>query len=109
MRAAQLQPNNITNRLDWAQTAVKLHDLRSAEQTMSGLDASARKTARWHKLTGAIAWSEGKAEEAEEHYEQARRLEPDNPSNLLNLSTIRLLSTNEEIAAAARLSLLAFG
>src|SRR5579862_3385970 len=31
IRASQLQPSNVTNRLDWAQTAVKMRDLKSAD------------------------------------------------------------------------------
>jgi predicted Zn-dependent protease len=105
IRACDLQPPNMTNRLDWAQTAVKLRDLKSAEDALSGLDEDARSTARYHKVAGALAWNQGKAEEAEQHYQQARRLEPENASNILNLDTISLLSTNGQIAAAARLSL----
>jgi predicted Zn-dependent protease len=95
----------MTNRLDWAQTALKLRDFKSAEDALSGLDEAAKSTARYHKLAGALAWSKGDDQEAEEHYQQARRLEPGNPSNILNLGTIGLASTNEEVAAAARLKL----
>lgn len=105
IRAAQLQPANMTNRLDWAQTAVKLHDLKSAEDALSGLDEGSKSAARYHKVAGALAWGQGKPEEAEQHYQQARRLEPENPSNVLNLATIGLLSTNEAVAQSARLTL----
>ena len=105
IRASQLQPSNVTNRLDWAQTAVKMRDLKSADDALSGLDEEARSTARYQKVAGALAWGQGKSQDAEEHYRQARKLEPDNPSNLLNLSTIGLTSTNEQVAAAARSTL----
>jgi len=105
IRASELQPANMTNRLDWAQTAVKLRDTKSAEDAFSGLDEEARSSARYHKTAGALAWNQGKPEDAEQHYEQARRLEPENPSNILNLGTIGLVSTNTEVAAAARLTL----
>ena len=105
IRASELAPVDMTYRLDWAQTAVKLRDLKSAEDALSGLDEEARSSARYHKVAGALAWNQGKAEEAEQHYQQARRLEPENPSNILNLATIGVLSTNEDTAAAARLSL----
>src|SRR5262249_4259294 len=88
IRASQLRPGDMTNRLDWAQTALKLRDIKSAEDALSGLDEAAKSTARYHKLAGALAWSKGNAQEAEEHYQQARRLEPGNPSNILNLGTI---------------------
>jgi predicted Zn-dependent protease len=105
VRASQLEPLNTDYRLDWAQTAVKLRDPKSAEDALSGLDEDARKTARYHKVAGALAWSHGNIEEAEQHYQEARRLEPANPSNILNLDTIGLVSTNQETAAAARASL----
>jgi Flp pilus assembly protein TadD len=105
IRASQLRPGDMTNRLDWAQTALKLGDFKSAEDALSGLDEAAKSTARHHKLAGAVAWSKGNAQEAEEHYQQARQLEPGDPSNILNLGTIGLVSTNEEVAAAARLKL----
>jgi predicted Zn-dependent protease len=105
IRASQLKPRNMEYRLDWAQTAVKLRDLKSVEDALSGLDEDAKSTARYHKLAGALAWGQHKTEEAERHYQEARRLEPGNPSNLVNLSTIGLSSTNEQVAASARLTL----
>src|SRR5581483_3713535 len=105
IRASQLQPANITNRLNWAESAVRLRDLKSAEDALSGVDENSKATARYHKIAGALAWGQGKVTEAEQHYQQARALEPDNPSNLLNLGTIGLVSTNEELAAGARVAL----
>jgi predicted Zn-dependent protease len=98
----------MTNRLDWAQTAVKLGDAKSAEDALSGLDEDAKSSARYHKVAAAVAWIQGRKEEAEEHYQKALRLEPGNPSNVLNLGTVGLVSTNAQEAAAARRSLLAF-
>jgi tetratricopeptide (TPR) repeat protein len=105
IRASQLQPTDMTKRLDWAQTAVKLRDPKSAEDALSGLEDEAMNTARYHKISGALAWSQGKMAEAERHFQEALHLEPDNPSNLLNLGTIGLVSTNDEVAASARRTL----
>jgi Flp pilus assembly protein TadD len=105
IRASQLQPADMTNRLDWAQTAVKLGDTKSAEDALSGLDEEAKSSARYHKVAGALAWSEGNYQDAEQHYRQAALLEPANPSTVLNLGMIGLASTNEEAAATARLKL----
>ena len=105
IRACQLQPGNITNRLDWAQTAIKLRDLKSAEDALDGIDEQARLSSRYHKAAGALAWYQGKIEAAKQHYGQARNLEPNNPANLVNLAAIDLLSTNEANAAKARLCL----
>lgn len=108
IRAAQLQPDNITNRLAWAQTAIQLGDLKSAGDALGGQREPAGTSAaypRYQKLSGALAWGLGKRDEAEKHYREALRLEPGNPSIVLNLDTIGLASTNAEVAAAARASL----
>ena len=105
VRNAQLQPNNMTNRLAWAQTAIKLRDFKSATNALAGLDENSKGTAMYHKLSGALAWGLGKNGEAEKHYREALRLEPGNLSVVMNLDTIGLASTNSEVASAARLSL----
>jgi predicted Zn-dependent protease len=105
IRNAQLQPGNMTNRLNWAETAIKLRDFKSATDALAGLDAKSKSTARYHKLSGALAWGLGKSDEAEEHYREARRLEPGNLSIVMNLDTIGLASTNGQVASAARSSL----
>jgi len=105
IRAAQLQPNNPTNRLLWAQTAIKLRDLKSANDALGGLDEKSKSSALYHKLSGALAWNLGKVDEAEKHYHEAQRLEPDNLAIVLNLDTMGLASTNLEVANAARASL----
>ena len=105
IRATQLEPANMTHRLDWGLTAVKLHDLKSAQDALSGVDEKSKSTARYHKVAGVLAWGLGKTEEAQTHYQEARRLEPGNPSNIFNLGSIGLISTNREVAEAARCSL----
>jgi len=105
IRAAQLEPANMTIRLDWAKTALRLHELKSAQDALSGLDDQARATARYHKVAGALEWALGKTAEAQQHYQEATRLEPENPSNILNLATSDLISTNETVLLAARSAL----
>jgi Tfp pilus assembly protein PilF len=105
IRAAQLQPDNMTNRLLWAQTAVKFRDGKSANDALSGLDEKSRGTAMYHKLAGALAWNLGNNSQAEKDYREALRLEPGNLTIVLNLDSIGLASTNIEIVNAARLSL----
>ncbi len=105
IRNAQLEPGNMTNRLAWAETAIKLRDFKSATNALAGLDEKSKGTARYHKLSGALAWGQGKNGEAEKHYREALRLEPGNLTIVMNLDTIGLASTNNEVAGAARLSL----
>jgi tetratricopeptide (TPR) repeat protein len=105
VRAAQLRPTEMKYRFAWAKTALKLHDLRSAANALSGVDESGKATAAYHKLGGALAWNLHYAVEAEKEYSAAWQMEPTNASIILNLATIHLASTNSEAANAARLSL----
>jgi Tfp pilus assembly protein PilF len=102
IRAAQLKPNDPGYRLAWAKTALKMQDTRSAANALDGLDAGAKTTAEYHKLAGVLAWDLNLPAQAETHYAESLRLEPTNQSVMLNLTTIRLSSTNGEVARAAR-------
>jgi predicted Zn-dependent protease len=105
IRTAQLQPDNMQRRFAWAGTALKMQDPKSAANALAGLDDKSKNTAAFHKLSGALAWSQGNGAEAEKQYSQALGLEPTNNVVRLNLATIHLASTNQEIAQAARLLL----
>jgi tetratricopeptide (TPR) repeat protein len=105
IRAAQLKPAEMEYRFAWARTALKIHDLRSAADALSGVDDKGKATATYHKLGGALAWELRNAAEAEKQYTDALRMEPANASIALNLATIHLASTNSEVANAARLAM----
>ncbi len=105
IRASQLDPLNATNRLQWAETALKVGDLKSAEAALGGVSGAAKTSAGYLKLCGAMAWAKHDGPAAEQFYQQAQRLEPANIAIVLNLDTIHLSSTNREAALAARASL----
>jgi Tfp pilus assembly protein PilF len=105
IHVSQLQPQNMTNRLLWAETAIKLKDLKSAAAALDGVDEKTKSSAMYLKLAGAMEWNLGKADEAQKYYRQALKLEPKNPAIIMNLDTIGLASTNSEVAAAARASM----
>src|SRR5436190_5542558 len=105
IRAAQLEPGNVTNRFSWAEAALRAGDLKSAEEALDGVSDPANKTAVYNKLSGAIEWARHNRAEAESYYLEALRLEPGNQAINLNLATIHLSSTNPAVAQAARLSL----
>jgi predicted Zn-dependent protease len=105
VRTSQLQPANTSYRLAWAETALKLGDSKSAQEALEGIPATAKTSADYQKLAGALSWSKRDPADAEAHYLKALQLEPANLTIVLNLDTIRLASTNTEIAAAARRSL----
>ena len=62
----KLQPNNVTNRFLWAQTALKFRDYRAAATALRGTDEAARRTAEFHKLAGFLDWYRGGPREAEQ-------------------------------------------
>jgi predicted Zn-dependent protease len=105
IRAAQLKPAEMEYRFAWAKTALKIRDLRSAADALSGVDDKGKASATYHKLGGALAWELHNAAEAEKQYTEALQMEPTNVSITLNLATIHLASTNSEVANGARLSL----
>lgn len=104
-RAVQLSPKDFQLRLTWAATALKFKDFSSAKTALDGLDTATKSSAAYCKLAGALAWETGRSGEAEARYLQASKLEPANQTIAFNLATIRLASTNETMADAARASL----
>jgi predicted Zn-dependent protease len=104
-RAAKLEPENIHQRFHWAETAIKMHDVASATEALEGVDDHAKNTADYYKLKGALAWSVRDTDGAEKEYLEAARLEPGSQTIQLNLATIRLTSTNQNVVQAARVSL----
>ncbi len=102
IRAVQLEPDNPTNRLRLAETALKLHDFKTAKDALDAAQEKAKDTAVYQKLEGALAWSLGSNQMAEHYFQQAQRMEPSNLSVTLNLATIGLASTNPAVVSASR-------
>jgi len=105
IRAASLDSKDAGKRFRWAELAVKENDLKSAGDALDGLDEVSRNTTEYHKLKGALAWSRRDAADAEQEYLAAAQLDPGNLAVQMNLATIRMESTNEAVAQAARASL----
>ena len=105
IRAAQIKPDDAQSRFAWARTALELRDYSSAANALGGVDEKGKASATYHSLAGALAWGVKNADDAAKHYQEALRLEPTNQAFILNLATIHLASTNQEVASAARLSM----
>jgi tetratricopeptide (TPR) repeat protein len=99
---AKLQPDNVTNHFDWAETALKQQNLRAAKEALDGVPEKYRTVAEYYKLAGAAAWTSGQVVEAEKQYSAALKLEPGNPSIIFNLATVHLAYTNPAVAEAGR-------
>lgn len=105
IRTAELQTNNMEYRLEWAKTALEMNDLPSVAQALGGVDSKYRSTAEFHKLAAGLAWNLHYSAEAEKEYAAALQLEPTNLAVMLNLATVRLVSTNKAVASQAHATL----
>ena len=105
IRTAQLEPANMKRRFEWAEAALRLRELKSADQALSGVKDAETNSAAYHKLAGALAWAAHNRPEAASHYSEALRLEPTNAVIEVNLATIHLVSTNPATVQAARVAL----
>jgi Flp pilus assembly protein TadD len=105
-RIADLAPN-LTNRLLLATTCLRTQSkpYSIAAQTLEELASSATNSADYHAVAAELAMKLGKPSEAIDQFEAAARLEPTNEIFQVNLSVLRLLSTNDAVAAAARATL----
>ena len=106
-RAVELQPNSLNDRLALAQAAAMFRDFTAATNALAGVDAEGQKTSAYQNVAGGVASTMGRLAEAEQHFLTAAKLEPENPFIRLNLSVIRLQSTNEASIADARTTLTA--
>ncbi len=104
-RVAQLEPKVADHYLDWARTALALSDLTAANEALMAVPTEAKGGAEYHKLVAALAWGLKQFPEAELHYVESLRLEPENLTSHLNLATIRLASTDVEKQHIGRSSL----
>lgn len=101
-RVVDLEPDSFSNRLALARTAVALGDAAIAQKALEGVNEQDRNTAVYQNLAAAADVAAGRLSEAEAHFSEAARLEPDDPVCQLNLATLRLQKTDGQVAAEAR-------
>jgi Flp pilus assembly protein TadD len=104
-RVVELKPRSLDDRLALAQTAIMFRDYASATNALGGVDAAVKKTAAYHNTAGAVASAANQPAEAEAHFVEAARLEPQNLVPQLNLAIVRLHTTNTTALANARAAL----
>ncbi len=104
-RLIEVEPDNVTNRLRWAQTALRANDPASAAQALDGIAQASRGSALFQMLSGDLAATRGNLPEAEKQYSEALRLEPANAPIQLKLCQVRLASTNGAVVEQARATL----
>jgi Flp pilus assembly protein TadD len=101
-RVVELDPHSLKDRLALAQTALTMRDYADASNALEGMDSADKKTAAYHNSAGEVAVMANHLDQAEMHFQEASRLEPQNPAPQLNLAVVRLHGTNPSALAQAR-------
>ena len=70
-------------------------DFVTATNALFGADPADKETAGFHNIAGVVDAAANRYHDAEEHFLQASRLEPQNPSPQLNLAVVRLQGSND--------------
>jgi len=104
-RVVDLDPKSVEDQFALVQAAMLCNQLDVATNTLASMDDASKNTAGYHNLAGVIADQIGQTSSAEKHFNEAVRLEPNEMKWQLNLSTIRLHSTNSLDADEARIDL----
>src|ERR1039457_510870 len=84
-RVVELNPSSTDDRLALARTAMMLRDYATATNALEGVDPAGKKTASYHNVAGSVAAAVNQSAQAEAHFLEATRLEPQNPVPQLNL------------------------
>ncbi|MBV8417647.1 MAG: hypothetical protein JO251_20795 [Verrucomicrobia bacterium] len=105
VRAVRLEPANVLNYLNWAQTALKLDNAGLALKALDSAPKERIARADWQNLRGRTEVALGQVAEADASFSEAVRLEPANPLYQINLDSVRLQSTDPSLAAEALIQL----
>ncbi len=105
IRVVKLEPDNVTNRYAWVDTALHVKNLPSASEALASVPVAYKSSEDYHKLASAVAWSSGRLEEAQKECATALQMDPTNCSIQLNLATIQLAFTNTAINELGRAAL----
>jgi len=100
-----LNPHSLNDRLALAQTAMTLRDYATATNALAGVNQADQNTVAYQDVAGAVAAAANQTAQAEAHFLEAARLDPQNESVQFNLAVVRLHGTNDLDQAEARISL----
>ena len=105
-RTVLLDPTS-TNRLALASTALKAEAFPypTAAKTLDEIEAVFRRTANYQMMAGALAIKLGRLSDAEQHYAEALRLQPDNPVTRMSLAVVQLQSRDPKVVTDSRITL----
>ena len=104
-RVVELAPDEATNRLELARTALAFGNSPQADLALQGIKDSSRGTVDFHLLSALAAMARNNFSAAEAHCAEAVRLDPNNNSARFNLAVLQLQSTNTALHDAATTTL----
>lgn len=104
-RVVELDPHSITDRLDLAQTALMSGNYVIATNALGGVEPSETNTVGYQNLAGTVALAIHQPAQAKAHFQEAARLDPQNPSVRFNLAVMGLNGSNHLDQAQARITL----
>jgi len=104
-RLVDLEPASVTNRLHLARVALAQNEYAIARKALDGVRAAGRQSADYQQTIAALAVATGQFQEAETHFQEAMKLEPNNPVPQVNLAMI-LVQRAQPFQAAQGLQML---
>lgn len=96
-----------TNRLALASTALRAEQFpySTATKALGDIEPPFRSTASYHLVSGALAIKLNKLGEAEQHYAEALKLQPDSPVTRMSLAVVQLQSKDPKVIKDSRITL----
>lgn len=101
-RLVELESDSVTNRLLLARVAISHREYAIAKKALDSVNQPDRKSADYQKISGAWAVATGQFEEAETHFQEAMKLEPNNPVPQVNLAMILVQRADPQLAVRGR-------
>lgn len=104
-KIVDLDPQSLDDRLALAQTAMFFKDFQTATNTLARASEADQKTVAYQNISGIVAAALGQVDKAQKYFNEALRLDPNNPTPQINLAVMQLHSTNSLDQAEGRIRL----
>jgi Flp pilus assembly protein TadD len=100
-RVVDLQPQNFTNLMQLAKTAILQGDYPQAAQALRGIAVTNQANAPFHQLAAMVAIGLNNPGLAERHLSEASRLDPTNKLHQLNRAILQLQARDQKLVDGA--------
>ena len=97
-QVAILFPEQTNAFLAWASAGIRDKNWLAADQALSSAPSGMRNTVKFQELAGLLALGSRQFSRAEEHFNKARILNPENPINLYYLAALQMNSSRADKA-----------